>query len=286
LANKAERREWLLFEHQRRSLHPNVPISLNIAKALNVDPSVQYAPNACTIEATFVLAGSLLIRSGQHDQGKAPDVVHLTSKRSGDNQPIISGTSLAGVLRHRATKIINTLHLKDTVVQEMFGYEATYAKQTGTPGKASRLTVFESVIEQTKELVQTRIAIDRFTGGALHGALLQEQPIFGGKVTLKFELRDPKNYEVGLLLLLLKDLWTEDLPIGGSSSVGRGRLKGQVATITFNTSTSQKWKIEQNDNHQLSITDLQDSSQSEVQAIKSLQAFVTALQGENNDQLD
>jgi hypothetical protein len=32
-------------------------------------------------------------------------------------------------------------------------------------------------------------------------------------------------------LLLLRDLWTEDLPIGGTSSVGRGRLKGRVATL-------------------------------------------------------
>ncbi len=33
------------------------------------------------------------------------------------------------------------------------------------------------------------------------------------------------------MLLLLKDLWTGDLPIGGESSVGRGRLKGLSATL-------------------------------------------------------
>ncbi|MGQ9815302.1 MAG: hypothetical protein ACUVR3_09155, partial [Candidatus Roseilinea sp.] len=41
-----------------------------------------------------------------------------------------------------------------------------------------------------------------------------------------------KQSEIGLLLLLLKDLWTGDLPLGGESSVGRGRLKGVQAVIS------------------------------------------------------
>lgn len=39
---------------------------------------------------------------------------------------------------------------------------------------------------------------------------------------------------MGLLLLVLKDLWTGFLPVGGSSSeYGRGRLKGRSATIRY-----------------------------------------------------
>jgi hypothetical protein len=44
-------------------------------------------------------------------------------------------------------------------------------------------------------------------------------------------LRAPRDSEIGLLLLLLKDLWTGDLPLGGGVSVGRGRLKGVRAEI-------------------------------------------------------
>jgi len=47
---------------------------------------------------------------------------------------------------------------------------------------------------------------------------------------------------VGLLLLLLKDLWTGDLPLGGESSVGRGRLKGKTASLVY--SGRGKWVIE------------------------------------------
>ena len=84
------------------------------------------------------------------------------------------------------------------------------------------------------EFVQNRVSIDRFTGGALETALFNEQPVFGGKdsrLTLTLCLREPGEAEIGLLLQLLKDLWTGDLPVGGQGSVGRGRLQGFSARL-------------------------------------------------------
>ena len=40
---------------------------------------------------------------------------------------------------------------------------------------------------------------------------------------LSDESRDEFEAQAGLLLLVLKDLWSGDLPLGGESSVGRGR---------------------------------------------------------------
>ena len=137
----------------------------------------------------------------------APDVVHLKSHRHDELKPVLSGTSLAGVLRHRADRIVNTLRSQSTLVKELFGFVE------GKEAKSSRLVVHEKVIEKATDLVQTRIAIDRFTGGAYHGALFDEQPIFGGDeilVPMELELQNPKKYEIGLLLLLLKDLWTSE----------------------------------------------------------------------------
>ncbi|MEC4805717.1 MAG: RAMP superfamily CRISPR-associated protein [Jaaginema sp. PMC 1079.18] len=166
--------------------------------------------------------------------------------------PILSGTSLVGVLRHRAERIVNTLKKPTTIIDEIFGPD--FSQDKTKQAKASRLIVHESVIENTAELVQTRIAIDRFTGGAYHGALFQEQPVFANDETelkLEIELRNPIEHEIGLLLLLLKDLWTEDLPVGGGSSVGRGRLKGKKATMTWKDSI---WEIEKNGDNFLKIT--------------------------------
>ncbi len=205
----------------------------------------------------------MLIRSAEYSERKTPDAVHLKSKRKIKQESIISGTSLTGVLRHRAVRIVKTLNpnvivpegkdRQPEVVEEIFGFVAEDEKRKNMPNaKASRLVVQERVIENPKELVQTRIAIDRFTGGALHGALFDAQPVFGSDethVTLQLELRKPEKHQIGLLLLLLKDLWTGDLPIGGESSIGRGRLQGINAEITYQKS---KWTIQGKD--RLTIT--------------------------------
>jgi CRISPR/Cas system CSM-associated protein Csm3 (group 7 of RAMP superfamily) len=224
------------------------------------------------ITAKFKLAAPLLIRSGQDliENKCSPDVVHLHSLRKGKPEPIVSGTTLAGVLSHRAERIVNTLGKNLQIVYDLFGFVEEKSKEA----QASRLVVKETVIENTAEIVQSRIAIDRFTGGAYHGALFQEQPVFSiekieetqqakkakkakydkdkqkkssevENIKLELELQQPKEYEIGLLLLLLKDLWTGDLPVGGTSSIGRGRLQGLEATIVWKNDETpeKKWVI-------------------------------------------
>ncbi|WP_333373739.1 MULTISPECIES: RAMP superfamily CRISPR-associated protein [unclassified Microcoleus] len=236
LEDPDERMVWLKFEHWCRELLPDRETYSSIATALGVSlENEEDKRDRFLIHAEFKLVGSLLIRSGQDSTGRAPDVVHLKSHRHNETNPVsvLSGTSLAGVLRHRAERIINTLEKPTSIIDEVFGPD--FSKDKSKQAKASRLVVHEKVIKDATELVQNRIAIDRFTGGAYHGALFEEQPIFGGDktiVTIELELRNPYNHEIGLLLLLLKDLWTSDLPVGGESSIGRGRLQGKNATLT------------------------------------------------------
>src|SRR5579875_3591029 len=42
------------------------------------------------------------------------------------------------------------------------------------------------------------------------------------------ELRNPQDGEIGFVLLLIKDLLTGDLPVGGTASVGRGAFTGRA----------------------------------------------------------
>lgn len=190
-----------------------------------------------TLDAWFTLDGSLLIRS-------ADDVTDMKHLAGSDDRPILSGTSITGALRARATKILNTL-TQDTsrsaeMVNNVFGSPHDQRENR----KGSRIIVEEHVIEGgTTEFVQSRVSIDRFTGGALEGHLFDQQPVFGSaetEVHICLQLRNPANHEIGLLLLLLKDLWTGDLTLGGERSVGRGRLRGEYATLTFDNHT---WTI-------------------------------------------
>jgi CRISPR/Cas system CSM-associated protein Csm3 (group 7 of RAMP superfamily) len=268
LQQDQERTAWLMFDHAARDIA--TPQS-SIVQALGLTLEQTDCRDRFCLHATFTLDSPLLIRSGQDTIGLAPDVVHLKSRRSGTDtpQPILSGTSLTGVMRHRAERILNTLGKSTAMLNQVFGF--VDEDQRAEAARASRLVVHESVVTgKTHDLVQNRVAIDRFTGGAYHGALFSEQPVFGTDettVNLELELRNPKDEEIGLLLLLLKDLWTGDLSVGGGRSIGRGLLQGQRATITQyqrEKSSPQTWTITQGNTLEVSDAD-------------SLEQFVQAL---------
>lgn len=273
LKDNRQRLEWLNFEHWNRNLSESrtkiSPISIVLGAIPNDNKRDRF-----TITAKFSLVGSMLIRSAEYSEHKRPDAVHLKSHRPNKQKPqeynplpIISGTSLAGVLRHRAVRIINTLEKDLQIVDDIFGTDIS--DNGNKEAKASRLIVHESEIKESSELVQSRIAIDRFTGGAMHGALFDAQPVFSGVVELKLELRNPKEHEIGLLLLLLKDLWTGDLPIGGESSIGRGRLQGIHADICHQEKCHQekKWTIHGKDSLKIIQNGAQESLESYVQKL-------------------
>ncbi|MBZ4665025.1 RAMP superfamily CRISPR-associated protein [Mahella sp.] len=218
------------------------------------------------MKASFEIDGSILIGS-QAVNGNDPDIVHIHSFRDGSNTPILSGTSLAGSLRSRAYKIINTIGADVAIVNEIFGTPREEKKDR----RASRLWVYETTIDDSKQLVQNRIKIDRFTGGAYSGALFNEQPIFAGKVEVKLALDGAQEREIGLLLLLLKDLWTSNLPIGRGTAIGRGRFKGLKAELDYN---GDYWRIEQR-GEKINVRG----------SVKRLESFVQALwRRENNGQ--
>jgi CRISPR/Cas system CSM-associated protein Csm3 (group 7 of RAMP superfamily) len=194
------------------------------------------------LSATFALAGSsLLIRSGFGEADSGPDMEHLHALAAdGQRVPVVSGTSWAGIMRHRALRIVNTLaeaHDGATaraaeLVDTLFG---SMPKDQRQP-RASRVTVDETQVHQGQHLYQTRVRIDRFTGGAFPTGLFEQAPIYGRPETVidfALHVRDPQPHEIGLLLLVLKDLWTSDLPIGGEASVGRGRLQGIRAELAL-----------------------------------------------------
>jgi CRISPR/Cas system CSM-associated protein Csm3 (group 7 of RAMP superfamily) len=248
----------------------------------------------CTVQATLEVDGSLMVRSGFGESDKGADMVHLHSKRvneqgeaSAKRRPILAGTSWAGVLRSRALQIANTLTMNTDAVTNlidgMFGPADIESKQKRSKresatkeARASRLEIDDAEIHKGIMLQQTRVKIDRFTGGAFESALFSEQPIFGGtetRLNLKLSLRFPvtmqneqdKQAEIGLLLLLLKDLWTGDLPVGGEVGIGRGRLRGLDAHIQWG---SKEWELRSTPDSSVQVA---------AGDVRELESFVEAL---------
>jgi CRISPR/Cas system CSM-associated protein Csm3 (group 7 of RAMP superfamily) len=211
------------------------------------------------LSATLGLESSLLMRSGigplLHSDGaemeanNLPDTVHIHRLHADTVQrtPVLPGTSIAGVLRHRALRIAQTLHPTQgaQMINKLFGI-GPEGRNDGTH-TGSRVHVAETVIEAPPEnvLVQNRIRIDRFTGGVLDNLLFDEAPLFGNEqvqLRLDIAIRQPSRAEIGLFLLILKDLWLADLPLGGGANIGRGRVSGRHATLHYQAAQVQPAK--------------------------------------------
>lgn len=188
------------------------------------------------INASFQIVNSFLIRS----YSKTPYGSDATQIKCG-NKFVLPGTSLRGALRARAQKILNLLweNKKDEVdmfIAALFG--TTSLEKKNEYSVPSSLYVSETVIDNVECELQNRIQIDRFTGGTIESALFDSMPVFpvpndkAQLVNLTLTIHKPLPSQKGLLLLLLKDLYTSELPIGGEKNVGRGLLKGTKATVT------------------------------------------------------
>jgi CRISPR/Cas system CSM-associated protein Csm3 (group 7 of RAMP superfamily) len=273
LTDTAQLLEWI--ENGSEALSAST--GADIGQALGVGELITDRRRSFLLEARFSLDGSLLIRSGSGpdiEQASAndaeivrPDTMHLHSRRPASpggerkRRPILPGTSLAGALRARAFKIARLLAPRTDagkktaceLIEGMFGADMEIDKKP----VGSRVHVYEQVVSGVGNmLVQNRVSIDRFTGGTRDGALFNEQPLLGGAqslVMVNLQLENPQAYEIGLLLLLLKDLWTGDLPLGGEIAVGRGRLRGKSCELVYQNGQERNWKLIANGGNGLKV---------------------------------
>jgi len=228
---------WIASDHTQR---PDEESRLTVSEAIQSGMPKGTSISLCedkrrriVIDVEASVLGDLLIRS-PNTQADGPDVMHLAS----GGQPVLSGSSLAGVIRAQALRIARLVHdqsredAERSWITPLFGPREEGIRNPKLQPQGSRLRVFERAVSGGRPQRVTRVAIDRFTQGVVPHALFDEQPQVGGTVALRFELRNPRDGEIGLLLLVLKDLLTGQLPVGGSSSVGRGVLSGRQLQVS------------------------------------------------------
>lgn len=230
--------EWVLSDHERPfAANPDQPCVRDALEAAAPDALRPLslpvdARKRVIIDLDLEVVHDILVRSPGTDPG-APDVSHLHS----GGVAILPGTSLAGVMRAQALRIAQLVRENKGDAGQwadtLFGPRFEGQRPSGDlKPRASRLRVGEARLDESQPQQQTRIAIDRFTQGVVDTALFDEQTTVGGRTTVRLELRNPIKGELGLLLLVLKDLLEGMLPVGGTSNIGRGVLRGS-ATITW-----------------------------------------------------
>ena len=221
----------------------------------NIDqPSLTAKQNDFIIDGYFDLKTSLIQRS-YNDDPSMPDASHIQS----DKKNILTGSGAKGAITSRARRIVNTIWGNDEedskieFLDNLLGYvhdkKNKEDKRKDKKPKKAKLRIEERELPAYIAELQSRIKIDRFTGGTINGALFDSMPLFNTN-ELKIEtdlnkkftritirIRDCSEAEAGLMLLVLKDLWTGDLAIGGEKGIGRGVFNGVSASIKFQNKT-------------------------------------------------
>jgi CRISPR/Cas system CSM-associated protein Csm3 (group 7 of RAMP superfamily) len=188
---------------------------------------VDHRQRTC-FEVDVDLKSTLLIRSGG-THADDPDAIQLTSA----GKTLLSGTSVTGALRARAERIAGLLRPQqaDDLVQSMFGPNSKCRKPAASHLRVSEQFLTNGLDIKAERIRTSRIKIDRFTQGVASGALFEEEVQYGGRFTIRLELRGESQQERGLLLLVLKDLMDGQLPLGGGAAIGRGLVRGTSLRI-------------------------------------------------------
>lgn len=106
----------------------------------------------------------------------------------------------------------------------------------GSTGMGSRLIVEDSPLKAGTEpqyKVQDFLAIDRFTGGGREGAKFDAAVLWRPAFSARLKLENPRDWELGWLALLLRDLAEGWLTIGFGRAKGLGQVTVPEWTVRF-----------------------------------------------------
>lgn len=138
----------------------------------------------------------------------------------------IPGSAWAGIFRHKASEFLRELapEKEKKLISELFGTD----KEEVDEKRKSKVIFDESYDTKDgksrfRDVMRTKI--DRFSGGVCKGALFGERLAVGCDFEPELRVRDKKDYEIGLLLLVAKEIGSGLAAVGGTTGVGRGVMK-------------------------------------------------------------
>ena len=174
------------------------------------------------------LKGGISIRTYSAKKGE-PDYSQITGK---NKKAVIPGTSISGALRSRMSQFLKDdmkveTEKVDQLISDLFGLEGSREAQ----GHKSLIRFSENTLEGAKGLQMTRAAISRFEFSSFDGGLYTEKTYVNGKVNLKIQIENCKDWMIGLLLVALHDLQHGYLAVGGQTAIGRGIFEGNEIKI-------------------------------------------------------
>jgi CRISPR/Cas system CSM-associated protein Csm3 (group 7 of RAMP superfamily) len=169
-------------------------------------------------------------------------VVGYTKGELSDEMILIPASSIKGALAHRTAFHYNKEMMKqgknykninedNDAVKSIFGHKKELNSEGEELGQKGRV-LFSDCFKENKNETKTfdHVCIDRFTGGAMNGALFQEKTI-AQKDTYTIEILlhvDIKDDEQKAFEKALCDITTGMLPLGGMTTKGHGVFIGTL----------------------------------------------------------
>lgn len=121
-------------------------------------------------------------------------------------------------------------------VRNLFGFALDDKEQDGAMrGNVILSDIFLSEKKNAKQKLLNHVAIDRFTGGAMDGALFSEE-VVGSKETFTLKIlvkKDLNNDFLNAFEYALNDLCNGMLPLGGGTMRGHGGFSGKMKKDNF-----------------------------------------------------
>jgi CRISPR/Cas system CSM-associated protein Csm3 (group 7 of RAMP superfamily) len=194
----------------------------------------------------------IMVKSGR--DGIETDMLPLVSGAGTENGvvPIIPGSSIKGVLRSQAERILRTIFDEGdsnalALVNDMFGdkdksgcvfVDDVYLRpeEQVTPSAADWLSENVGAMDKVTHH-EDHVAIDRFTGGASDGALYSARPVKTGitwdpiHIAVDFSTRSQisadscRLVELALIELVARDMERGLVPLGFGTNRGMGEIK-------------------------------------------------------------
>jgi CRISPR/Cas system CSM-associated protein Csm3 (group 7 of RAMP superfamily) len=248
------------------------PVPAQVRAALDAEVAVMSAvarvPAALVCDVTLAFDHRFLVSEpgrvvteAQAESRKTKRTAGIMPKVDAQGHAVLPTASIKGALRSRAERILATLTGDETPFDHAPGRgraglddPAAVMMTAGLPterlfGAASwraalAIEPFEPVAPQAAATTQELVAIDRFTGGASGSAKYDidafDRPTFKGRLRLNLDRSQPED--VGLLVLLLRDLAEGDVTFGYGATKGFGGVAATVA-IRMQGARPETWDL-------------------------------------------
>ena len=189
-----------------------------------------------SLESAHLLSIPLTIVGPWRVGSGDPPTEQLITMLRVNGAPIMPGSALKGLLRSRAEFILRTVGVEPAPCQDqtctkcwtcrVFGSGGGQDQESATVGQRSAIRVTDAPIENPVPIQRTHVALDRFTGGALDGALYTVEALEGGTFTLTVDefsgtAGDISHEEIRAVLRLVLEDFNDGL-IGMGAATARG----------------------------------------------------------------